>query len=320
MKTGRKPAEKEVETFTQAFGEHIEELARRDLRIVGITAAMLDGTGFNRFAAVFPERFFDVGIAEEHAVGLAAGLARSGFKPVVAVYSTFLQRGYDQIIHDVCLQNLPVVFCLDRAGLAGEDGPTHHGAFDIAYLRHIPNLTFMAPATPNELKAMLEFALALDGPAAIRYPKGSAELTQSPAQPIALGKAEVLKAGRDVAIISIGSMAVIALETAALLAKKRVDAAVINSRFIKPLDKELLAGLARDIKKIVTIEDGVLDGGFGSAVLEFMERAGIRGVKVKCFGLPDKFIEHGRRAELFSKYNLTPAAICDVIVNEVINR
>ena len=319
LETGRKPTAKEAETttFTQAFGEQIEELARRDLRIVGITASMLDGTGFNRFAAAFPERFFDVGIAEEHAVGLAAGLARSGFKPVVAVYSTFLQRGYDQIVHDVSLQNLPVVFCLDRAGLAGEDGPTHHGAFDIAYLRHIPNLTFMAPATPDELKAMLEFALTLDGPAAIRYPKGSAELAQSPAQPIALGKAEVLKPGRDVAIISIGSMAGMALKTAAFLAKKGIDATVVNSRFIKPLDEELLAGLARDIKKIVTIEDGVLDGGFGSAVLEFMERAGVRGVKVKRFGLPDKFIEHGRRTELFSKYNLTPAAICDVIIKEV---
>jgi len=316
--TGVKIDTRDSPTFTEAFSEKMVDLAQKDFRIVGITAAMLDGTGLNKFAKLFPNRFFDVGIAEEHAVGFSAGLARGGFKPIVAIYSTFLQRGYDQLIHDVCLQNLPVVFCLDRAGLAGEDGPTHHGAFDIAYLRHLPNLIFMSPSTPEELKDMVEFALTLNSPVAIRYPKGSAPLYRSPGAPIEMGKAEVLRSGKDLAIISIGSMAQIALDTAALLSKRKVEATVVNARFIKPLDVNLLAEVLGRIKKVVTIEEGVLDGGFGSSVLEFIERSGPKGVKVRRIGLPDKFIEHGKRGELFSKYNLTPDAICDVIVNEVI--
>jgi len=316
--TGVKIDTRDSPTFTEAFSEKMVDLAQKDFRIVGITAAMLDGTGLNKFAKLFPDRFFDVGIAEEHAVGFSAGLARGGFKPIVAIYSTFLQRGYDQLIHDVCLQNLPVVFCLDRAGLAGEDGPTHHGAFDIAYLRHLPNLIFMSPSTPEELKDMVEFALTLNSPVAIRYPKGSAPLYRSPGAPIEMGKAEVLRSGKDLAIISIGSMAQIALDTAALLSKRKVEATVVNARFIKPLDVNLLAEVLGRIKKVVTIEEGVLDGGFGSSVLEFIERSGPKGVKVRRIGLPDKFIEHGKRGELFSKYNLTPDAICDVIVNEVI--
>lgn len=319
LETGEKTASKGPQTFTEAFGDKMVELARKDPKIVAITAAMLDGTGLNAFASLFPERFFDVGIAEEHAVGLSAGLARGGFRPFVAIYSTFLQRGYDQIIHDVCLQNLPVTFCLDRAGLVGEDGPTHHGAFDIAYLRHIPNLTFLAPATPGELKGMLEFALTLKGPVAIRYPKGSALLSGQSSAPIELGKAQVLKSGRDVSIISLGTMAETALEIAELLSKKRVGAGVINARFINPIDEELFARVCGETKKIVTIEDGVLEGGFGSKLLEFMERSSIKGVKVRRFGLPGKFIEHGKRPELFLKYNLTPDAICDVIMNEVVN-
>jgi len=317
VETGEKIKSDESITFTDAFSEKIVELAGRDRRVIGITAAMLDGTGLNGFASIFPDRFFDVGIAEEHAVGFGAGLARAGFRPVVAIYSTFLQRGYDQIIHDVCLQNLPVVFCLDRAGLAGEDGPTHHGVFDIAYLRHMPNITLMAPACPAELKGMLEFALSLNGPAAIRYPKGSSSMTCLTEAELKLGKADILRKGRDLAIISIGSMAQMALDTADILSKNRIDAAVINARFIKPLDKETLAGACNNIKRIVTLEDGVLEGGFGSAVLEFMEREGFKGVKVRRFGLPDRFIEHGMRSELFAKYNLTPDGICDVIINEV---
>ncbi|MCX5679761.1 MAG: 1-deoxy-D-xylulose-5-phosphate synthase, partial [Candidatus Omnitrophica bacterium] len=191
-------------TFTEAFGEEMVRLAASDQKIVAVTAAMLDGTGLNIFAHTFPDRFFDVGIAEEHAVAFSAGMARAGFKPVVAMYSTFMQRGYDQVIHDVCLQNLPVIFCLDRAGLVGEDGPTHHGAFDIAYLRHIPNLKLLAPATPGELKSMLEFALGAGGPVVIRYPKGSASLKGVGATPIEEGKAEMLREGKDLAIISIG--------------------------------------------------------------------------------------------------------------------
>lgn len=305
-------------TFTEAFGEEMVRLAALDPKIVGITAAMLDGTGLNNFARIFPERFFDVGIAEEHAVAFSAGLARAGFKPVVAVYSTFMQRGYDQIIHDVCLQNLPVVFCLDRAGLVGEDGPTHHGVFDIAYLRHIPNLKVLAPATPGRLKPMLEFALGVNGPVAIRYPRGSASVKgQIETAPIEDGKSEMLREGGDLAIISIGSMAETALKVSDLLAKKHVKAAVIDARFVKPIDKGLLFSIFNTTRRVVTIEDGVLNGGFGSAVLETIEDTGLKDIKVKRFGLPDKFIEHGKREELFAKYNLTPEAICDVIVNEV---
>ena len=318
INTGEAPHKSSTITFTGAFEGKMVELAKEDNRIIAITAAMLDGTGLNAFASLFPSRFFDVGIAEEHAVGFAAGLARSGLKPVAAIYSTFLQRGYDQIIHDVALQNLPVVFCLDRAGLVGEDGPTHHGIFDIAYLRHIPNLVFMAPSTPAELGTMLEFALTLDKPVAIRYPKGKSHLPEQPVTGIKMGKGEILKEGRDLAIISIGSIAALALDVASLLAKKKVDTFVANARFIKPLDEELLEGVFNRFKKVITLEDGVLDGGFGSAVLEFAEREGFNGVKVKRLGLPGRFIEHGRREELFSKYNLTPEAICDVIIKEVV--
>lgn len=307
---------KEV-TFTWAFGEEMTALAELDPKIVGVTAAMLDGTGLNDFARKFPARFFDVGIAEEHAVAFSAGLARAGFKPVVAMYSTFMQRGYDQIIHDVCLQNLPVVFCLDRAGLVGEDGPTHHGAFDMAYLRHIPNLRLMAPATPDELKSMLAFAVNFKGPVAIRYPKGSASVKEAGKTPIADGKAQMLRDGKDLMIIAIGSMTETALKVSDLLAKKNIKAAVVNARFVKPLDKELYFGISKAVRRIVTIEDGSLEGGFGSAVLEMVEDAGLKEVKVKRFGLPDLFIEHGKRNQLFAKYNLTPEGICDVIVNEV---
>lgn len=317
-KTGEKLGAKEAETFTDAFSDKILDLGRKDTKVIGITASMIDGTGFNKFAQAYPDRFFDVGIAEEHAVGFSAGLARGGFKPVVAVYSTFLQRGYDQIIHDVCLQDLPVTFCLDRAGLVGEDGPTHHGVFDIAYLRHIPKLTFMAPATPHELKSMLEFAVSMKGPCAIRYPKGGARNAVRSEEPVRLGKAEILKEGKDLAIISVGVMADTALDIAAMLAAKKIGVTVINARFIKPLDENLLADIFSRIKRVVTIEDGTLEGGFGSAVLEYIERSHLDGIKVKRFGLPDRFIEHGRKEELFAKYNLTPQAICDVIVRDVL--
>ena len=318
LQTGEKLGSGSRETFTDAFSNKILELGKRDPRIIGVTAAMLDGTGLNDFANAFPKRFYDVGIAEEHAVGFSAGLARGGLRPIVAIYSTFLQRGYDQIIHDVALQNLPVIFCLDRAGLVGEDGPTHHGIFDIAYLRNIPNLILMAPSTPGELKEMLEFSLTLNGPVAIRYPKGHSSVSPEERSKIELGKAEVLRNGKDVAIISLGSMAETALEASDLLSKKRVNSTVINARFIKPLDQEMITKVSKEIKRIVTIEEGVLGGGFGSGVLEFIAASGLNGVKVKRIGLPDIFIEHGKRGELFLKYNLTPQAICDVIIKEVI--
>jgi 1-deoxy-D-xylulose-5-phosphate synthase len=318
MYTGEKIVYEDNITFTDAFGDKVAEIAKGDPKIIAITAAMLDGTGLNKFAAHFPKRFFDVGIAEEHACGLAAGLARGGFRPVVAIYSTFLQRGYDQVIHDICLQNLPVIFCIDRAGLAGEDGPTHHGLFDISYLRHIPGLLFMAPSTPTELREMLEFAARQNGPVAIRYPKGSSSIPVMIDSPISLGKSVVLKEGKDVAIISAGSMASLALGVAGELSKKGIDSSVINARFIKPLDAGMLSDVCRNIKKIVTIEDGVLEGGFGSAVLEFIEAGSFKDIRIRRIGLPGKFIEHGKRFELFSKYNLTPGAICDVIMNEVV--
>ncbi len=330
IETGKPVTRSAKESFTEAFGTKIVELANNNPKIVGITAAMIDGTGFNTFAKLFPERFFDVGISEEHAIGLSAGLAKGGFRPVVAIYSTFLQRSYDQIIHDVCLQNLPVIFCLDRAGLVGEDGPTHHGIFDIAYLRHIPNLVFMAPQDPGELKEMLVYALSQKVPVAIRYPKGSIPVLSNEASliyarhamktgDIKTGKAQIIKDGKDLAIIAIGSMVSTALEVGALLLKKRVDAAVINARFITPLDGSLIEDICRKTKKIVVMEEGVLEGGFGSAVLEFLERENIHSVKTRRIGLPDRFIEHGKREELFAKYNLTPAAICDVIMREVIS-
>jgi len=316
--TGEKIRTDTSRTFTDAFGEKIVSLAEADSRIVGITAAMIDGTGFHKFAELFHERFYDVGISEEHAVGLSAGLAKGGFKPVVAIYSTFLQRGYDQIVHDVCLQGLPVVFCLDRAGLVGEDGMTHHGIFDISYLRHIPNIIVMAPKDPDELEGMLEFAVKCSGPVAIRYPKDSVINPSSERAPISMGKAQILKDGKDVALVSIGCMADIALKTAALLSKKGVNPMVVNARFIKPLDGELLERICADIRRIATIEEGVGEGGFGSAVLEFIERENLKAVKVRRICLPDKFIEHGKRGELFAKYNLTPGDICDVIMREVV--
>ncbi|MDD5423272.1 MAG: 1-deoxy-D-xylulose-5-phosphate synthase, partial [Candidatus Omnitrophica bacterium] len=295
LQTGKKTGDESDITFTEAFGDKMVELAGKDPRVIAVTAAMLDGTGLNKFSSMYPERFFDVGIAEEHAIGFSAGLARSGMKPVVAIYSTFLQRGYDQIIHDVALQNLPVIFCLDRAGLVGEDGPTHHGVFDIAYLRHIPNLVFMAPATPADLREMLELAVGLNKPVAIRYPKGSAVISAPSDTMVVEGKGKILRSGKDIAIISIGSMTPVALEIAGILSKKKIDATVADARFIKPVDEELLADIFSRFKKVVTIEEGVLEGGFGSAVLEFMEMEGVKGVKIRRIGLPCRFVEHGKR-------------------------
>ena len=317
-KTGKALAEKGPKSFTEIFSDKIVELARKDKRIVAITAAMPDGTGLARFSREFPNRFFDVGIAEEHAVAFSAGLAHQGLRPIVAIYSTFLQRGYDQMIHDVSLQNLPVVFCLDRAGLAGEDGPTHHGVFDIAYLRHIPNIVVMAPRDGLELGMMLEFAISLKKPVAIRYPKGSAQshLSGSSFEKIELGKSETLRKGRDIAIFAIGSMVSIAVKAADILSADGIEATVINARFVKPLDKETIENLTKEIKKVVTLEEGVATGGFGSAVLEFFERENIENVKIERLGLPDQFIAHGKREELLKEYHLTADEICETIKNE----
>ena len=314
-KKGKSTNGKKHETFTQAFSDKLIKLARNDKRIVAITAAMPDGTGLSRFSREFPNRFYDVGIAEGHAVTFAAGLAREGMKPVVAVYSTFLQRGYDQIIHDISLQNLPVLFCLDRAGLVGEDGPTHHGVFDMAYLRHVPNLVVMAPRDGLEFKAMLEFAVKLDRPAAIRYPKGSAisHISGSSFRKIELGTSEILRQGNDIAIFAIGSMVSIAVKAADLLSAHGIEATVINARFTKPLDGRMIEDVTRHIKKVVTLEEGVAAGGFGSAMLEFFEREKINNVQTKRLGLPDHFIAHGKREELLKEYHLTADEICETI-------
>jgi 1-deoxy-D-xylulose-5-phosphate synthase len=267
--------DKSAATYTDAFSEKMLELAERRSDIVAVSAAMLPGTSLDKFAEKFPERIFDVGIAEEHAVTFAAALARGGLKPFVAIYSTFLQRAYDQIIHDVCLQDLGVVFCLDRAGLVGEDGATHNGVFDISYLRHIPHMIVAAPKDTEELKAMMELAATLDVPFSIRYPRGTGTFRVKegmPSQKIELGKAEILKDGKHLAIFALGSMVGASFEAAKLLSKKGIQAAVINTRFVKPLDGELIENLSRRFKKFVTVEEGVISGGFGSAMFEFIDR------------------------------------------------
>jgi 1-deoxy-D-xylulose-5-phosphate synthase len=311
--------ETEAKTFTGHFSDKVLELGGRNRKIVTITAAMPDGTGLQGFANEFPDRFYDVGITESHAVTFAAGLAKGGFKPVVAIYSTFLQRAYDQLIHDVALQKLPVVFCLDRAGLVGEDGPTHHGAFDIAYMRSLPDFIVMAPKDGIELEQMLEKATEWDKPVSIRYPRGEARqlVSLSSYAPLEIGKAELLRKGNDLAILAIGSMVNTALEASEVLSKKGMEASVINARFIKPLDGQMLEDVLRDAKKIVTIEEGIINGGFGSAVLEFAERENITDLKIKCLGLPDEFIEHGSRDELLRKYHLTPDEIAATIETEM---
>ena len=307
------------EGFTKAFGNKIAELAEIDKRIVAITAAMPEGTGLDKFANLFPDRFFDVGMAEQHAVGFAAGLARKGLKPVVAVYSTFLQRSYDQIFHDVCLQNLNVIFMLDRAGLVGEDGPTHHGVFDMSYIRHLPNMVFMAPKNEEELKDMFTWAISYDeGPVAIRYPRGTSYKYNSNESrtPISLGKGELLKQGKDVTIVGVGYMANVALEAASFLMNDGIDCEVINARFIKPIDIDLIMKSALKTEKLFTIEEGVIGGGFGSGVLELIIDKVEKHIIIKNIALPDKFIEHGDRQVLLDKYRLSSKKIAERIKKE----
>ncbi len=297
--------------YSAVFGDMLVECGERDERVVAITAAMLDGTDIERFNRRFPQRTFDVGLAEEHAVTFAAGLAAAGMKPVVAVYSTFLQRSYDQIIHDVCLQNLPVVFALDRGGLVGDDGPTHHGVFDLTYLRHIPNMTVMAPADEGELRDMLVTALSLDGPASLRYPRGEGygvDMNRE-AEVLEVGKAQVLREGDDVALLAIGSMVRPALAAAEALAAEGVEATVVNARFVKPLDTELILSLARSIGKIVTVEEGALAGGFGSAVLERLAEEDLAGVTVKRLGIDDAFVPAGEMSDLLGRFGLDADSI-----------
>ncbi len=300
-------------TFSEIFGGCLVKLAREDNRIIAITAAMTEGTGLSEFAKTFPSRFYDVGIAESHAVTFAAGLACQGLKPVVAVYSTFLQRAYDEIVHDVCLQNLPVVFAIDRAGIVGEDGPTHNGAFDISYLRHIPNLVIMAPKDENELGRMLKTAIAHNGPVAIRYPRGAASKipTDIELKTLNIGESEILREGKDILIIALGSSVKPALYASEILEEMGISACVVNARFAKPIDTGLLGNLSKDIKRVLTIEENARQGGFGSAVLEHLSEIGIDGLKIKRLGLPDRFIEHGPQSLLRKKLGLDAEKIAE---------
>lgn len=319
IKTGKILKEDKEKSFTDHFGGKMVELARKDKRVVAITAAMPDGTGLSLFAEKFPERFFDVGITEPHAVTFAAGLAKSGFKPIVAIYSTFFQRSYDQIIHDVALQNLPVIFCLDRAGLVGKDGPTHHGIFDISYLRSIPNLIIMSPKDGFELERMLEKALEWSGPVAIRYPKADAHqvVGASSCEAIEIGRFEKLRTGKDLAILAVGNMVNTALGASEILSKKGKEASIINVRFIKPMDIRMLTELFHTVKNIFILEEGIATGGFGSGVLEFASRENISNIRIKCLGVPDEFIEHGSREELLRKYHLTADEVAATILAEL---
>jgi len=300
-------------SYTGVFGDTLVKLAKKDDRIVAITAAMPDGTGLVKFSQEFPDRYYDVGIAEEHAVIFAAGLAVGGMKPVVAIYSTFLQRAFDQIVHDVCLQNLPVVFCLDRAGLVGEDGGAFHGNFDLSYLSVIPNMAIMAPKDENELRHMLFTALSSEkGPVAVRYPRGSGcgVPMDEEMKVLPWGKGEVLREGKGLVFAAVGKMVIHALKAAEILKSQGHEVGVVNARFIKPLDEALLLSLADRYSTIITIEENAVHGGFGSAVLQlYNDRGLLRKVNVQNLGIPDRFIEHGAPAKLLAECGLDPETI-----------
>jgi 1-deoxy-D-xylulose-5-phosphate synthase len=298
--TGKGAAKPAIKSYTDVFGETLVQLAEEDKKIVAITAAMPDGTGLNPFSQRFPNRFFDVGIAEQHAMTFAAGLAADGYKPVVAIYSTFVQRAYDQVFHDICLQNLPVTIAMDRAGLVGDDGPTHHGAFDISYLRHLPGITVMAPKDENELRHMIKTAVYSGLPIALRYPRGAGygvELDQY-LKCLEIGKGEVLLDGTDLTIVAIGATVYPALQAAASLKEKGFSVGVVNARFVKPLDAELILDVACRTGRIMTVEENALQGGGGSAVLELLSDNNMQDVKVHRVGLPDHYIEQGSQAQL----------------------
>jgi 1-deoxy-D-xylulose-5-phosphate synthase len=304
-------------SYTDFFSDALVRLAAEDDQIVAITAAMPDGTGVIKFMEKFPDRCFDVGIAEQHAVTLAAGLASRGMKPVVAIYSTFLQRAYDQIIHDVCLQNLPVTFALDRAGLVGADGPTHHGTFDCAYLRHIPNMVVMAPKDEAELQHMLKTAIEWHGPVALRYPRSAGIGVPLPQEfvSVPVGKAELLREGQDVLLLAIGSVVYPSIEAAEMLAKDGISAAVVNARFVKPIDRDLILPIIQRTGKVITVEEHALCGGFGSAVAEMLIHEGrISGIQIEHIGIPDRFIEHGDRDRLLQAVGLTRDGIMQSVL------
>ncbi len=302
---------KPIQTYTQVFGDTMLKMAEDNQKIIAVTAAMPEGTGLAKFADAYPDRFFDVGIAEQHGVTFAAGLATEGFKPVVAIYSTFLQRAYDQILHDVCIESLPVVFAVDRGGIVGEDGATHQGLFDLSYLRSLPNMVVMAPKDENELVRMLITAIAHNGPIAVRYPRGTVLGNKIETQhaPLPIGEGEVLKEGDDILILAIGRTVSEALSAHSTLKEENVSAMVVNCRFIKPLDVDLIRSCAEKTPRIITVEENVRHGGFGSAVLECLNDQGVTGLRVERLGVPDTFVEHGPQNVLRSKFNINAQAI-----------
>ncbi len=309
----------DIPSYTEVFSQVLTEAAKKDEKIVAITAAMPSGTGLDAFGREYPKRFFDVGIAEQHAVTFAAGLAARGFKPVVAIYSTFMQRAYDQVLHDVCIQNFPVLFALDRAGVVGEDGETHNGLFDISYLRHIPNLSILAPRDENMLQHAVVSGLSHQGPVALRYPrgKGTGIKTEQPSL-LPWGKGENLRPGKDLAIIAVGTMVAAAQEAAEILEKRGLSVSVIDPIFIKPLDDELIIRAATEARYgIVTVEEHVLAGGFGSAVLELFEQNKLNHIPVRRLGVPDYFVEHGARAIVLEKLGLTSDYIVAACLEQV---
>ena len=317
IETGEAISKKKPD-YSKAFGEALVKLAEKNDKIVAITAAMKDGTGLTKFSKMFPERFFDIGIAEQHAIGMAAGMAKDGMIPVVPIYSSFYQRGYDQVIHDVCIQNLPVILCADRAGIVGNDGETHQGIYDLSFFRIVPNLTIVAPKNFEELSNMLEFAVSFQKPIVIRYPRGGeGEVVFSKQEPIELGKAEVLTEGSDLSIIAIGKMVQRAIKVKERLEKEGIKTEVINARFLKPLDEDTILESIKKTKHVITIEDNIIDGGLGSSVIEAVEEKIPFKVKAKKFGYPDEFIKHGSVDEIEKQYGLDAESIVKYCLKEM---
>lgn len=324
IETGKVGKEKKKD-YSKVFGDKLVELARENEKIVAITASMKDGTGLTKFSKEFPKRFFDIGIAEQHALGLAAGMAIEGTIPVVPIYSSFYQRGYDQVIHDIAIQNLPVIMCVDRAGIVGADGETHQGLLDMAFFRLVPNLTIMAPKDFKELEEMLEFAIKLNKPVIIRYPRGGEEdykfqaYTNSEYTKIEEGKAEILKEGKDISIIAIGKMVSRAMKIAEELEKENINTDVINARFLKPLDIKTIKNSITKTKKVITIEDGTIINGLATAIKELIIDENLRDIKLECFAYPDKFIQHGSVQELEEIYDLDEKSIITKIRSKILN-
>ena len=305
IETGE-PKKAKKEDYSKRFGDTLVELARKDENIVAITAAMKDGTGLTKFAKQFPNRFFDVGIAEQHAIGLAAGFAKAGMIPIVPIYSSFYQRAYDQVIHDICMQNLPVIMCADRAGIVGADGETHQGILDLSFFKIVPNITIMATKDFIELEQMLSFAINLKKPVVIRYPRGGeGEYKFERHQPIELGKAELLHAGNDLTILAIGKMVEKACQIAEKLNEYSISSNVINIRFLKPLDEKTIIQYLKNTKRVITLEDNTLNGGLGSSIKELLVNYGLNDISISSYGYPDEFIEHGKVEEIEEQYGLT---------------